>query len=231
MNFRIFDSTDDLVHAAARTIVQRASAAPSFSIAVSGGKTPEPFYKLLGQTPFRDELAGITVTWVIVDERYVPFNHPDSNAGMIQRTLFASGMTPGHRFLPFRTHFPDPHESATHFEEEWRSLGLEQLDVVLLGVGEDGHTASLFPGTEALGVEGRIATANFVPRLDMWRVTITKPVIRGAKLRIVLAEGEEKQPILRELRAGAKYPIAEVTGGELETWWFVDKAAVGDGTT
>jgi 6-phosphogluconolactonase len=226
MNLRIFDTVDDLLHAVARTIVQRATASGSFSIAVSGGKTPKPLFELLGQSPLRDELAGVAVTWVIVDERYVPFDHPDSNAGMIQKTLFANGMTPGHRFLAFRTDFPDPHESATHFEEEWRSLGLDQLDVVLLGVGEDGHTASLFPGTEAVAVEDRLAVANFVPRLDMWRVTITKPVIRGAKLRIVLADGEEKRAILRELRAGADYPVAQATGGEIETWWFVDKAAV-----
>src|SRR5258708_1179065 len=145
---------------------------------------------------------------------------------MIGKTLFADGMTPGHRFLPFRTDFPDPHESPTRFEKEWHSLGLQQLDIVLLGVGEDGHTASLFPGTEALAVEDRIAVANFVPRLDMWRVTITKPVIRQAKLRIIIADGEGKRQIIRELRGGADYPVAQATGGEIETWWFVDRAAL-----
>ena len=100
------------------------------------------------------------------------------------------------------------------------------FDLLTLGIGDDGHTASLFPGTTALGVDDRIATEVFVPKLDMWRVTITKPVIRGAKLRIVLAAGESKREMLKQIRDGADYPIAQVTSG-VETWWFVDRAAVG----
>src|SRR5436190_1806924 len=94
----------------------------------------------------------------------------------------------------------------------------------LLGIGDDGHTASLFPGTPVLDVEDRIAAEVFVPRLDQWRVTITKPVIRDAALRLVLAAGEPKARILREVRDGADYPIALVTRG-VETWWMIDRPA------
>jgi 6-phosphogluconolactonase len=230
MNFRIFDSVDDLLHAAARTIVQRVKGRDRCSIALSGGSTPVPLYEMLGRSPLRDELAPAAITWAVVDERYVPFDDPQSNAGMIERTLFAEGLTPGHRFLPFRTQFADPHESAAAYEREWRELGLDALDIVVLGIGDDGHTASLFPGTEALDVEDRIAVAHFVPKLDMWRVTITKPVIRAAALRLVIAAGASKRPILDALKAGnTDYPIAQATAGAAgETWWLVDRAAGGE---
>jgi 6-phosphogluconolactonase len=225
VNLRIFDTLGDLHAAAARTIVQRAQAG-AHAIALSGGNTPKPLYALLGQTV---ELRELPITWVIVDERYVPMDHPDSNAGMIEKTLFAGGMAPSHRFLRFRTEMNDPAETARAFEDEWRSLGLTDLDLVLLGVGDDGHTASLFPGTDVLQVEDRIAAAVFVPKLDMWRVTITKPVIRAAKMRMVLAAGASKRPILEQIRAGADYPIAQATRDAGETWWLVDRAAAPSG--
>jgi 6-phosphogluconolactonase len=225
MNLRIFDSADDIVKAAARTIVQRTSQKPS-SVALSGGSTPKPLYELLGSSPNRDELASRDITWVVVDERWVPFDDPQSNAGMIQKTLFANGRSPAHHFLPFHTDVPKPEDGALRFESDWKQLGLDNLDIVILGMGDDGHTASLFPGTGAIDVEDRIATTVYVPRLNSWRVTITKPVIRNAALRIVLAAGASKRDMLNHIRDGADYPIAVVTRG-VETWWFVDKAAAG----
>jgi 6-phosphogluconolactonase len=160
----------------------------------------------------------------VVDERYVPIDDPESNAGMMQKTLFANGISPTHRFLRFRTELNDPAATARAFEDEWRALGITQLDIVLLGIGDDGHTASLFPGTPVLDVEDRIASEVFVPRLDTWRVTITKPVIRAAALRLVLANGAKKKPILEGVRDGADYPIAQATNG-VDTWWLIDRDA------
>ena len=215
MNLRIFDSFADLIQAAARTIEQRV-AAGARSIALSGGTTPQPLYELLGKN---EELRKVPVTWVIVDERYVPMDDPQSNAGMIEKTLKPE------RLLRFKTELGDPQRTAEEFEREWRALGLAQLDLVLLGIGEDGHTASLFPGTTALNVEDGIATAVYVPKLNMWRVTLTKAVLRAAALRMVLVDGASKRAILQEVRAGAEYPIAMVTKG-VETWWLVDREAV-----
>jgi len=224
MNLRIFDSVDELIRATARTIVQHVDGRDSAVIALSGGSTPKPLYELLGGTTWRDELAKCAITWVVVDERYVPLDDPQSNAAMMQRSLFADGLLPSHRFLRFKTELRDPARTCVEFEHEWRALGIEKLDLVLLGIGDDGHTASLFPGTPVLDVEDRIAAEVFVPKLDQWRVTITKPFIRDATLRLVLAAGEPKARILRDVRDGAEYPIALVTRG-VETWWMIDRNA------
>src|SRR3954470_12803350 len=205
MNLRIFDTTDDLNAAAARTLVQKVQSGAR-TIALSGGSSPKPLYALLGASPLRDELAEFPITWIVVDERYVPIDHPDSNAGMMQKTLFANGITPTHRFLRFRTELNDPAATARAFESEWHSLGITQLDLVLLGIGDDGHTASLFPGTPVLEVDDRIAAEVFVPRLDEGRLPITKPMIGDARLGLVLAAGGPKARILREVRDGAAYP-------------------------
>ena len=219
MNLRIFDTVSDLIRAAERTIVQLAEGRESMTIALSGGSTPKPLYERLGK---REELAKIAITWVLVDERYVPLDDPQSNAAMIQRTLFANGMPPSHRFLRFKTELNDPVLTAKQFEKEW---DVEQVDLILLGCGDDGHTASLFPGTPVLEIEDRIAAEVFVPRLDQWRVTLTMPVIRAATLRIVLMPGASKAKILRDVREGAEYPVALATRG-VETWWYVDEEAL-----
>lgn len=224
MNLRIFETVEELVRGTARTIVEQVSHRHHVAIALSGGSTPRPLYELLGGPAWRDELAQCAITWIVVDERYVPLDDPQSNAAMIQRSLFAEGMLPSHRFLRFRTEWNDPARTAAEFEREWRELGIEKLDLVLLGVGDDGHTASLFPGTPVLNVEDGIAAAVFVPRLDQWRVTLTKAVLRDAALRLVLAAGETKARILREVRDGVEHPIALATRG-VETWWMVDRLA------
>ena len=216
MNLRIFETADDLIRAAEREIVRRI-ASGARTIALSGGSTPKPLYERLGRN---DEVRGKPVLWVVVDERYVPIDDPQSNAGMIEKTLKPE------RLLRFKTELGDPQQTADEFEREWRDLKIERLDVVVLGMGDDGHTASLFPGTEVLAVEDRIAAAVFVPKMNAWRVTLTKPVLRAASLRIVLAAGASKRPILNEVRAGADYPIAQVTR-DVETWWFVDREAAG----
>jgi len=216
MNLRIFNTVHDLISAAEREIVRRIGAGAR-TIALSGGSTPKPLYERLGRN---HEVRGKPVLWVVVDERYVPIDDPQSNAGMIEKTLKPE------RLLRFKTELGDPQRTADEFEREWRDLKIDRLDLVILGMGDDGHTASLFPGTDVLAVEDRISAAVFVPKMNAWRVTLTKPVLRAAGLRIVLAAGASKRPVLNELRAGAEYPIAQVTA-DVETWWFVDREAAG----
>ncbi len=229
MNLRIFDSAGDLVRGAAETVLEVAQRKQRSVMALSGGSTPKPLYELLGGGPYRQELAARAVIWVVVDERYVPLDDPQSNAAMIQRTLFRDGIPPGHEFLRFKTELGDPAGTARQFESDWKQLGIARIDAVLLGVGDDGHTASLFPDTDVLGVTDRIAAEVFVPRLNQWRVTITLPVIRDAGLRMILAAGESKRTVIDEVRRGGDCPITRATAGELESWWFVDRAAAAGG--
>lgn len=211
MNLRIFDDLEALSQSAAVAILESGAK----SIAVTGGSTPKRLYEILAPQLPKD------VWWILGDERYVPHDDPRSNAAMIERTLFAHERP--ERWLPFDTTFADAEESARAFE---RGFPVDAIDLVLLGCGDDGHTASLFPGTPILEVRERIAAAVFVPRLQQWRVTLTLPVIRAAKMRFVLASGASKAPIVRDVRAGVDHPVARATTG-VDTWWFVDRAAAG----
>ena len=212
MNLRVFDDAEDLAHAAAREIVQSGAK----TIVLTGGATPKRTYEILGESLPPD------ATWILLDERYVPPGDPQSNATMIERTLFARGVP--ERWLRFRTELNDPAETVRVFEQEWKRLGIDTIDLMLLGTGDDGHTASLFPGTPVLDVDDRISAAVYVPKLEQWRVTLTMPVIRAAALRLVLAAGASKTPVIRDVRAGVDLPIARATQG-VETWWLVDRAA------
>jgi 6-phosphogluconolactonase len=223
MNLRIFDTVDDLIQAAARSVTQKiAAGGEPFRIALSGGSTPPPVYELLA-----GQFAERRVDWIVGDERCVAMNSPQSNAGMIERTLFRNGMSERHRFFRFRTELIDPALIADDFEEQWRTAGIERLDLAIQGMGEDGHTASLFPGTTALAVRDRIATSVHVPRLDSWRVTLTMPVLQASASMIVLAAGASKREVIAKIREGATdYPIVEATTPVVDCWWFADGEAV-----
>lgn len=224
MNVRVFDSVSDLAAVAAAELVRRVETGARV-IGLSGGSTPKEMYKVLGTTRLGERLRSREVIWITEDERFVPPDHPESNAGMILETLFAAGLPAAHRFLRFRTELGDPAATALDFEREWRELKLENLDVVILGVGEDGHTASLFPGTDILEVSDRIAREVWVPRLNTWRLTLTLPVLRKTPAKYVLAAGASKREVLDRVKKGEDLPITRVTSGEGECWWLVDREA------
>jgi len=225
MNFRVFDSMDSVISAAASGLVAEAEKKGRMVIALSGGTTPKTLYSLLGEGALRERLAKRKVVWVTGDERCVPPDDPQSNSRMINESLFRHGVSPGHTFLRFRTELSEPPAIAQRFVAEWNEMGLKGLDLTILGMGEDGHTASIFPGTTAVDVTDRIATEVWVPRLSMWRVTLTIPVLREAAVKWVLAGGAGKREMLGKIRDGERFPIALVTEEGPESWWFVDKAA------
>lgn len=171
-----------------------------FFLAFSGGSTPEGLYHRLADIPDFNPSDWAWTHFLQVDERCVPTDHPGSNYGMIDRAFFSRApISPSH-IHRLRGELP-PDRGAALAQLEWRDLnepGAEwpQLDFVVLGMGKDAHTASLFPGTEALEEEERWITENFVPQFDSWRLTMTFPVLARARRGVVLVTGEDKAETL-----------------------------------
>ncbi|HVR44343.1 MAG TPA: 6-phosphogluconolactonase [Thermoanaerobaculia bacterium] len=226
MNIRVFDDLESLSRFAADEVVRRVESRLRSAIILSGGSTPRRLYELLGSMPRRPRLAARELVWIVGDERLVPPDHPDSNARMIRETLFALGIPPGHSFLRFRTELGDPARIAREMEADLRAaLAGGPPDLAILGVGTDGHTASLFPGTEALDESARWAVEVRVPQLDAWRLTITLTVLRSAAERWILAAGAEKRAVIERLMEGADLPVAKLLEAEGPTWWLADREA------
>lgn len=211
--YHVFDEPDALVRAAAEHFVQGIQAAVSARgvarIAISGGNSPKPVFSLLAdpKEPYREAVPWDKL-WVFwVDERCVPPDHPDSNYGAARELLLDRVPIPPQRAIRIQGELKpeaaaDTYESAIrgHFRLEGAEIPI--FDVVHLGMGPDGHTASLFPHTEALNEMGRIAVANEVPQQKQsQRVTLTWPVINAARDVFFLIDGADKaDPLSRVLR-------------------------------
>jgi len=225
MNFRVFDSPEAAVSGLTELILYSSGRPGRFVMSLSGGSTPAALYEKLGQGSAWEKLSSRSIVWVMGDERCVAPDHELSNSRMVNETLFRNGMPDTHTFLRFRTELGSPAEVADGFEGEWRSHGIGRIDLALLGVGDDGHTASLFPGTEILSEHDRIAREVWVERIGAWRVSLTMPMLRAARTRVVLALGSGKREILTRLMEGVRFPVAEVMSGGSDAWWFVDRDA------
>ena len=201
-----------------------------FDVALSGGSTPAELYRALARTP-----AAVpwdrTHLW-FGDERWVPPTHPDSNYRMAHETLLGPLGLAGERLHRVETEL-DPDAAALRYEDEMRAAfpaAVPRFDLVLLGIGEDGHTASLFPETAALDERTRLVVANWVPKLAAHRITITFPVLESAYAVWVLAVGERKAAIVREALEGPMDPrrlpvqAARPTQGDI-VWWLDAAAA------
>jgi 6-phosphogluconolactonase len=197
----------------AKKVEQAAAARGVARIAISGGSTPQATFKLLAD-PARPFLA--TVPWdklqlFWVDERCVPPDNPESNYGVCRDLLLTK--VPIREGNVFRMEGElDPEEAASRYESTLRNVmkleGAESpaFDLVVLGMGPDGHTASLFPNTEALNEMGRLVVANHVPQKDTWRITLTWPVINQAAEVAFEVEGRSKTDILTEVLTGPRDP-------------------------
>ncbi len=215
----------------ARAIGQARSA--SFTIALSGGSTPRGAYELLARN-YRDTLRWEDVHFFWGDERYVPHDSPQSNYRMARRAMLDELPIPDRNIHPIPTAMDDPERSARRYEEILREHfgeGIPRFDLNLLGVGDDGHTASLFPGSPALDERSRLAAVTHAPVEPVTRISLTFPVLNAARLTLVLAAGESKRPIVRTIfdepeHARERYPVARLAP-EGETIWLVDAAAAG----
>jgi len=190
-----------------------------FTMALSGGSTPKALFQLLVR-----EHAGLpwgNVHIFQVDERCVPPDHDDSNWRMITQNLLDHlPVAKAHRMEAERAEAgARDYEALVHTEVPANAEGLPAFDIVLLGMGDDGHTASLFPGTAALDEAARLVVHHAVPQLNTLRVTFTFPLINAAHRRWFLATGGDKQPAFASALRG-EAPAGQVRGAE----WFVDEA-------
>lgn len=204
-----------------------------FRVALSGGGTPKSVYPLLLEPGRRDAVDWSRVEFFWGDERSVPPDHPESNFGVAYQMLIAQ--LPAAR--PDRIHrmpaeAPDLDAAAMSYESELRlAFGARAdeppaFDLIWLGMGPDGHTASLFPGSEALDETARWVVGNWVPHLDAWRMTLTFPVLNAARAVIFAVEGASKADAIRRIRAGGSgLPAERVAGDQVE--WIIDAAAAG----
>ncbi|QSR84266.1 6-phosphogluconolactonase [Methylacidimicrobium sp. B4] len=187
-----------------------------FHVALSGGTTPIPLYRYWAKL----DLPWETIDWWIGDERWVPVTDPRSNEGMIRGSL---GVGPGDRFRLRSWHgSEDPSEAARLYDRALReALGDPPVfDLVLLGVGEDGHTASLFPGSPALEEREAYAVANPAPGGSPLRLTLTYPCLDTARSVWFLVAGRSKEKIVERLVASdARLPAARIQAGDQRLYW------------
>ncbi len=207
----------------------------AFHIALAGGSTPRNFYKKLAQQLVVDERCWHKTHIYFGDERCVPQDHSDSNYHMAKEALLSAvPLLPEHVHAMFSTDFSVEqnvarYESLLHDALPQDVNGCPVFDLVLLGMGEDGHTASLFPDTEILHELIKPVAAQFVQKLDAWRISLTFPAINAANHVAILVAGDAKAKILADIFSAeknmvARYPIQQVDPtGQLD--WYLDIAA------
>jgi 6-phosphogluconolactonase len=196
-------------------------------IALAGGSTPRATYALLGASPYRERVEWERLEIFFGDERCVPPDHADSNYRMAKEALLER--VPIHPSLVHRIAGERPPvEAAAAYAEELAQLGHPpRLDLVLLGMGPDGHTASLFPGTTALAENEALVVPNYVDKLAAWRVTMTVPLLNAARRVLVTAVGAQKAEALRQAleEPPGTVPIQLVRPFDGELVFVVDRAA------
>jgi 6-phosphogluconolactonase len=231
----------DLFHAAAEEVIRAASDAVRergrFTFALSGGSTPRNLYTLIAAN------ASATLPWDKMfffwgDERNVPPDDPDSNYRMAKESLLSRVPIPAGNIFPVPTGKGDAGASADDYEKTLRRFfdlkpgEVPRFDVILLGMGPDGHTASLFPETAALKEHSRLVVANWVEKLKASRITFTLPVLNAARRVIFLVSGGDKAPVLKEVLEGKgpaeKYPSKLVHPSDGRLIWLVDRAAASE---
>lgn len=203
-----------------------------FTVALSGGKTPTGFYQYLSG---RHDLPWEKTHVYLVDERFVPWNSPESNQRMLRESLLAKVRIPPQNIHLISTDEPSPDISARKYEEEMREFfrltenGIPEFDLILLGVGEDGHTASLFPGNDALRETKHLAVPVRPGTALMDRISLTLPVINNSWNVVFLVSGQRKRAVMKKVREGhdKTLPASMVSPERGRHLFLVDREAAG----
>jgi 6-phosphogluconolactonase len=201
-----------------------------FTLLMTGGSTPKLLYERLARPPYS---LGLPWAWIHLfwgDERFVPSGHPESNFLLAQDALLGKVPLPPANIHPVPTDAKTPEEAAAHYEKEMADFfqGPPKFDLVLLGLGEDGHVASLFPGSPLLEEETRlVAAVRDAPKPPPERVTVTFPVINSASRVVFLISGSRKKPIVQSVLREpiGKYPAQLIWPLAGTVTWWLDRAA------
>jgi len=241
MELHVYKNAVELSQAAAQwitdLIVATLKKKDRFTIALSGGSTPKALHKLLAAPPYKDQIDWSKMHIFWGDERAVPFEDDRNNAKMAYETLLNFVTIPTSQIHVMRTDI-SPDESAVEYEKILHQYfdatpGASSLpnsfDLVLLGMGDDGHTLSLFPGMPIVHEEQAWAKAFWLPAQDMYRITLTKTIVNKAAHIVFLTTGPGKAHALKEVLKGAYnpdlYPSQEIKPASGDLHWFVDEAA------
>ena len=231
MRVRVLDDPDGIADIAAATIAHLlGESSGRTTLGLAGGSTPRTTYTRLLQENVDWEAVH---AWV-ADERWVAPDHADNNMRMARDTLL--DRVGSHVYPVAWAPDLDPREAAARYEQTLLEVlpekdGVPRPDIVLLGIGEDGHTASLFPGTAALEVEDRWFVANWVPVQEAWRLTATLPLVHAARNIIFLASGSSKAAPLAGILLDDEHPplpARRVMEGSSTITWLIDRAAAAD---
>jgi 6-phosphogluconolactonase len=237
---QIVADVEAISRAAAETLVEHVSQSLQrrdvYSVALSGGSTPRKLYALLASDPeLRGRIPWDRVHFFWGDERHVPPDHPESNYHMALETMLSRVPIPQANIHRMRGENPDADKAAADYGREIRrffGIGTGEMpcfNCVLLGMGSDGHTASLFPGSPALGEQKRLVMANWVDKYQSFRITLTAPVFSNADLILLLVSGSQKadtlKAVLADVRAPDRYPVQRIQPKQGRMLWFLDRPA------
>lgn len=241
---RTFPTPQDLFHAAAEEVIGSATRSVAergrFTIALSGGSTPKSLYSLIAANA-SGSLPWAKIYFFFGDERHVPPTDAESNYRMAQETILSKIPVPVANVFPIPAENPDACAAAEAYEQTLQKFfslkpgEFPRFDLILLGMGPDGHTASLFPETAALKENSRLVVANWVEKLHTHRITLTLPVLNAARTLLFLVSGGDKASVLHEVLEGSappdKYPSKLVRPSEGRLIWLVDRAAASELST
>jgi 6-phosphogluconolactonase len=233
-------TSEELYLAAAKKIVQVVAGCRKENrtcyVALAGGSTPRGLYGLLAEEPYRSQLSWehLRVFWG--DERMVPPDHPESNFRMAEEILLSHVPVPPNQVFRLKGELPAEEAAAQYEAVLLEQFGLSpgeipRFDLILLGLGADGHTASLFPGSPAVTESRKLVAAPWIESLQAYRVTLTPPVLNAAKQVVFLVSGHEKAKALQAVLEGpsdpVRYPAQVVNPVVGHALWFVKRDAAG----
>jgi 6-phosphogluconolactonase len=231
----IFANAQELARGAAEYFVARSGEAVAqkgfFTVALSGGSTPKSLYQILADAdePFHAQVPWSRTHFFWSDERHVPPDHPDSNYRMAHEAMLSRVPVPESNVHRVHSENPDASTAANEYEQTLLQLTkqtLPQLDLILLGLGPDGHTASIFPGSEVLHETKRLVAAPWVEKFNAHRITMTLPLLNNGASILFLVSGAEKAEIVKQVLEGPKlFPAQAVEPTHGQLVWMLDEDA------